>query len=106
MKLAPHAMYAIKTTMGFQLFHANGNGNVQIGMYRDGRGACKPGHCGYVSMTFAMIQREADRINNHDHWIEDIVREGVLVATHVVDPLKLTSRDYRKMARKAAEVMK
>lgn len=102
MKLAPHAMYGIKTGKGYQLFHVNENGNVQIAMYRDERGACQPGYSGNVRMIFAMIQHKADRINNHDHWIDDIKREGVLVATHVTDPLKLTSRDYRKMARKAA----
>lgn len=105
MKLVRNAMYALSTRGGnsIQIFHVANNGHIQIGMYRDERGACQAGYSGMVRMIFSMIQRPADRINNHDHWIEDIKREGVLVASHVIDPMRLTSRDYREMARKAAK---
>lgn len=104
MKLVRNAMYGLETSNGnIQLFHVANNGHLQIGMYRDKRGACQAGYNGMVRMIFSMIQRPADRIDNHDHWIEDIKREGVLVASHVIDPMRLTSRDYREMARKAAK---
>lgn len=104
MKLVRNAMYALETSGGrIQVFHVANNGHIQIGMHRDARGACQPGHSGKVQMVLSMIQWQANHINNHDHWIEDIKRGGVMVASHVTDPLKLTSRDYREMARKAAK---
>lgn len=104
MKLVRNAVYGLETSVGrIQVFHVANNGHIQIAMYRDARGACQPGYSGEVRMIFSMIQGQADRINNHDHWIEDLKREGVMVASHVIDALKLTSRDYREMARKAAK---
>lgn len=103
MKLVRNAMYALESNGKFHLFHVAGNGHIQIAMYRDERGTCCESFSGQVSMIHCMITEESTRSCNHDHWIDYIEERGVLVASHVVNPVKLTSRDYRKMARKAAK---
>lgn len=39
-------------------------------------------------------------------WQKEYHREGLIVESFVSDPMKLTTRDYKRMARKAHKLMK
>lgn len=39
-------------------------------------------------------------------WSSEYLGEGLVVESFVADPVKLTSRDYKRMARKAHKLMK
>lgn len=42
----------------------------------------------------------------HREWQPEYLCEGLVVESFVADPVKLTSRDYKRMARKAHKLMK
>lgn len=42
----------------------------------------------------------------HREWQPEYLCEGLVVESFVADPFKLTSRDYKRMARKAHKLMK
>lgn len=102
MKLAPNAIYAIKNRDSINLFHVTENGDIGIAMYRDLRGRCTECMDGKVSMIHNTFHFPATPKHNHNHWLHDLESRGVIVASHVTNPQKLTSRELRKMARKAA----
>lgn len=42
----------------------------------------------------------------HREWQPEYLCDGLVVESFVADPVKLTSRDYKRMARKAHKLMK
>lgn len=42
----------------------------------------------------------------YQEWNTEYLCEGLVVESFVADPVKLTSRDYKRMARKAHKLMK
>ncbi|UGO56501.1 hypothetical protein JLBYU26_38 [Escherichia phage JLBYU26] len=98
--LVRNAMYKIKSDERVHLFHVNEHGDLSIAMYRNDRGGCEESTGGKVHPMFFMFRHKADQYSHHNHWIGDLLQYGKLVASHVVDPGKLTSRQLRKMARK------
>lgn len=55
----------------------------------------------YVTRLFRF--REDDTCQE---WSPEYLCEGLVVESFVADPVKLTSRDYKRMARKAHKLMK
>ena len=47
-----------------------------------------------------------DSPNYYKSWSTEYLREGLIVESFVADPIKLTARDYKRMARKAHKLMK
>lgn len=47
-----------------------------------------------------------DSLNYYKSWSPEYLREGLIVESFVADPMKLTARDYKRMARKAHKLMK
>lgn len=45
-------------------------------------------------------------LNYDKSWSPEYLCEGLMVESFVADPVKLTSRDYKRMARKAHKLMK
>lgn len=95
MKLFPNTIMKIQLFGTYcHLAHVDADLNINIAMYRDGeRGfvliaADHPGVFMFGETIHNDWKRCLDSSNCH------------VVASHVTDPLKLTSRDLRKMARK------
>ncbi|QPB09528.1 hypothetical protein CPT_Solomon_070 [Klebsiella phage Solomon] len=44
--------------------------------------------------------------STHQEWSPEYRSEGLIVESFVADPMKLTTRDYKRMARKAHKLMK
>lgn len=98
--LVRNAIYKFTNEMGVHLYHVNHQGYISIAMDRDARGKCRPSLRGRISPAFFMFKWYATERSNHNHWYKVLVAGGRIVASHVVDPRKLTSRQLRKMARK------
>lgn len=98
--LVRNAVYKIDGQESNDLYHVSKEGHISIAMYRDARGKCKPNSLGKVDMFFSMFSYIPNEVFNHNHWRFILESKGRIVASHVVDPRKLTSRQLRKMARK------
>lgn len=94
--LTRNAVYALHLKRGkgetyIHLFHLHKSGQIDIAMYtndKEAHSTFRPDlitHCPEYS---------------HDHWV-DGEYDFALVASHVTDTNKLTSRDYKRMTKKA-----
>lgn len=95
MKLFPNTIMKIQPFgTHCHLAHVDANLNIKIAMYRDG------------DRGFVLIGADYPSVfmfdeTTHNHWKTTLdIGNCHIVASHVTDPLKLTSRDLRKMARK------
>lgn len=98
--LVRNAIYKHKSCKGTSLYHVNSYGNISTARYRNERGHCLPTPFDYTIPALFMFNYEIYYIHNRNHWHDLLIKEGCIVASHVVDPRKLTSRQLRKMARK------
>lgn len=83
------------------LLHFGNDGEMRGAFYYGERGERL--HSDKYSFRRLTIFRE-DR--THLEWNTEYLCEGIVVESFVADPVKLTSRDYKRMARKAHKLMK
>lgn len=82
------------------LLHVGNDGEMRGAFYYGVRG--EPLHdATYVNRLFRFRQD-----GTHQEWSPEYHHEGVIVESFVADPMKLTTRDYKRMARKAHKLMK
>ena len=85
----------------FHLFHVGNDGLIRGAFYYGERGERL--HSDKYSFRLLTIFRED---LTHQEWNTEYLCEGLVVESFVADPVKLTSRDYKRMARKAHKLMK
>lgn len=94
--LTRNAVYALNIKQGkgstyTHLFYLHKIGQVDIAMFVDDK---------ETHSTFRPDLIEQCPDYSHDHWV-DGEYDFVMVASHVTDTSKLTSRDYKRMTKKA-----
>ena len=82
------------------LLHVGSDGEMRGAFYYGERGELLHDTT-YVTRLFRF--REDD---TYQEWSQEYLCEGLVVESFVADPVKLTSRDYKRMARKAHKLMK
>ena len=83
------------------LLHVGNDGKMRAAFYYGERGERL--HSEVYSVSQLTVFREG-RI--HEGWDCEYNREGLIVESFVAYPMKLTTRDYKRMARKAHKLMK
>lgn len=83
------------------LLHVGNDGEMRGAFYYGERGERL--HSDVYLFSLLTIFREDLTLQE---WNTEYLREGVVVESFVADPVKLTSRDYKRMARKAHKLMK
>lgn len=82
------------------LLHVGNDGEMRGAFYYGERG--EPIHdATYVTRLFRFRQD-----GTYQEWSPEYHHEGLIVESFVADPTKLTTRDYKRMARKAHKLMK
>lgn len=82
------------------LLHVGNDGKMRGALYYGERGEILYGS-NHISRLFRFqLGRE------FMEWSPEYLGEGLVVESFVADPVKLTSRDYKRMARKAHKLMK
>ena len=83
------------------LFHVGNDGKMRGAFYYGERGE-------HLHSDLHSV-RQLTTFNEwrtHREWQPEYLCEGLVVESFVADPVKLTSRDYKRMARKAHKLMK
>ena len=83
------------------LLHFGNDGEMRGAFYYGERGDRL--HSDAYSVRQLTVFREG---RTHQEWDAEYLCEGLVVESFVADPVKLTSRDYKRMARKAHKLMK
>lgn len=83
------------------LLHVGNDGEIRGAFYYGERGEHL--HSNLHSFRLLTIFRED---LTYQEWNTEYLCEGLVVESFVADPVKLTSRDYKRMARKAHKLMK
>lgn len=83
------------------LLHVGNDGEMRGAFYYGERGERL--HSDLHLFSLLTIFRED---LTHQEWNTEYLCEGLVVESFVADPVKLTSRDYKRMARKAHKLMK
>ena len=83
------------------LLHVGNDGEMRGAFYYGERGERL--HSDKYSFRLLTIFRED---LTHQEWNTEYLCEGLVVVSFVADPVNLTSRDYKRMARKAHKLMK
>ncbi|WWD14416.1 hypothetical protein CPL00366_CDS0072 [Klebsiella phage RareGolfball] len=83
------------------LLHVGSDGKMRGAFYLGDRGQRL--HSDKHSFCNLTHFRES---GTHQEWSPEYLCEGLVVESFVADPVKLTSRDYKRMARKAHKLMK
>lgn len=83
------------------LLHFGNDGEMRSALYYGERGERL--HSNAYSVRQLTVFREG---RTHQEWYAEYLCEGLVVESFVADPVKLTSRDYKRMARKAHKLMK
>lgn len=83
------------------LLHVGNDGKMRGAFYYGERGERL--HSEKYSLDRLTIFRE-DR--TYESWNTEYHYEGLIVESFVADPMRLTTRDYKRMARKAHKLMK
>ena len=83
------------------LLHVGNDGEMRGAFYYGERGERL--HSDVYSVRQLTVFREG-RI--HEEWSPEYLCEGMVVESFVADPMKLTARDYKRMARKSHKLMK
>lgn len=82
------------------LLHVGNDGKMRGAMYYGERGEVLH-DSKYLSR---LLRFQVDKL--FPEWYPEYLGEGLVVESFVADPVKLTSRDYKRMARKAHRLMK
>lgn len=83
------------------LLHVGNDGKMRGAFYYGERGEHL--HSDLHSFCLLTIFRED---LTYQEWNTEYLCEGLVVESFVADPVKLTARDYKRMARKAHKLMK
>lgn len=83
------------------LLHVGNDGEMRAAFYYGERGEHL--HSDLYLFRLLTIFRED---LTYQEWNTEYLCEGMVVESFVADPVKLTSRDYKRMARKAHKLMK
>lgn len=82
------------------LLHVGNDGKMRGAFYYGERGQIL-----HSSNNLSRLLRFQGDTIFHE-WSTEYLGEGLVVESFVADPVKLTSRDYKRMARKAHKLMK
>ena len=82
------------------LLHVGSDGKMRGAFYYGERGEIL-----YDSNHFSRLLR-FQLGKEFMEWSREYLSEGLIVESFVADPIKLTTRDYKRMARKAHKLMK
>lgn len=82
------------------LLHVGNDGKMRAALYYGERGEVL---CDYKFM-YSLTRFKPE--NEFMEWSPEYLCEWLVVESFVADPVKLTSRDYKRMARKAHKLMK
>ena len=90
------------------LLHVGNDGKMRGAFYYGERGEVLYGKRGEVLYDSKFLSRlvRFQPEKEFAEWSPEYLREGLVVESFVADPVKLTSRDYKRMARKAHKLMK
>lgn len=83
------------------LLHVGNDGKIRGAFYYGERGE----HL-HSDLHSALPLTTFSEWRTHREWQPEYYYEGLIVESFVADPTKLTSRDYKRMARKAHKLMK
>lgn len=83
------------------LLHVGNDGKMRGAFYYGERG----GHL-HSDLHSVLPLTTFSEWRTHREWQPEYYYEGLIVESFVADPTKLTSRDYKRMARKAHKLMK
>lgn len=82
------------------LLHVGNDGKMRAAFYYGERGEILHGS----NNLSRLLRFQVDTLSRE--WSPEYLCEGLVVESFVADPVKLTSRDYKRMARKAHKLMK
>nr|CAK6606202.1 unknown function [Klebsiella phage vB_Kpl_K53PH164C2] len=84
------------------LLHVGNDGKMRGAFYLGDRGQ----RLHSEEYPFRHMTHFRNSLDYSHSWLQEYHYEGLIVESFVADPVKLTSRDHKRMARKAHKLMK